>query len=364
VRTANPQAQPDSAGANLADDVYLSAHPGSCLRWQPDAPDRLSFAQCTTPHMFEVARSFNGSDNEPCDLTVREYLGDRFDPDSKFSITELSPADRGVQGSRRKLCGLQLPGPDGHPVPFRGQVGGVDQSKVWPPGTCLDIDPKTSRPTDNAVDCTASHAVEVIGAVGLGDQFPDSVPSDADQTAALQDSCAHLAAAYLTPGTVASTGLKVIYHAIGPSSWSAGSRHATCSLGPKQPGPITGRAASHHRETVDENDLTPTESASSASRSEPAHEHPTPPAPETDVTHASQSAETQSAATVSPPPAEGIGSAQEPSQPALGGPGTINRMPAGPQGPAHEVVQIPGLAPVTVPAMPEEPGNAPVPLAP
>ena len=258
VRTADPESRSDSAGANPADNVYRSAHPGSCLLWQPGEPDRLSFVQCTTPHMFEVAKSFNGTDSEPCDLAVRKYLGERFDPDSKFSITELSPAGHPAEGSRKKLCGLQLPGPDGHPVPFRGQVAETDQSKVWPPGTCLGIDPKTSGPTGIAVDCTAPHAVEVIGAVDLGGQFHDAVPSDADQTAVLQDSCAHLAAAYLAPRTVASTGLKVIHHAIGPTSWGAGSRHAMCSLGPEQPGPITGRAASHHRETDDENNVAPT----------------------------------------------------------------------------------------------------------
>lgn len=362
VRTADPESRPDSAGASPVNDVYLSAHPGSCLVWQPGESDRLSFAQCATPHMFEVAKSFTGGDNEPCDLTVRDYLGERFDPDSKFAITELSPAVHSAAGSRRRLCGLQLPGPDGHPVPFRGQVAETDQSKVWPPGTCLGGDSKSNRPTDIALDCAAPHTVEVIGAVDLGAQFHSATPSDTEQTAALQDSCAHLAAAYLAPRSVASTGLKLIYHAIGPSSWGAGSRHATCSLGPKQPGPITGRAASHHQAVDDENTVTPTESTSNSSDAEPTPERPTRTAPETEVARVPQSAETQSAAGVSTPSAENV--PHEPSQSAMGGPGNIGQVPAGPAGPAHEVIQIPGLAPVTVPAMPDEPGAAPVPLTP
>jgi hypothetical protein len=355
LRGADQDSRPAAAGTDQVDDVYLSAHPGSCLVWQPDEPDRLSFAQCATPHMFEVAGSFNGGDTEPCDLTVRKYLGARFDPNSKFATTELTPTGHPAEGSRRRLCGLQLPGPDGHPVPFRGLVADTDQSKMWPPGTCLGIDPRSSRPSDVAVDCAAPHAVEVVGAVDLGTRFHSGTPTDAEQTAALEDSCAQLAATYLAPRSVASTGLKVIQHAIGPSSWAAGSRHATCSLGPQESGPITGRAATHHR-AVEETIVTPTQPAAGASGAES-----TQPAPAVASTHAPQSAETQSAATVSPPVEQAV---PEPVTPAAGGPGGISQVPAGPQGPAHEVVQIPGLAPVTVPAMPDEPAAAPVPLGP
>lgn len=358
LRGADQESRPATAGADQVDDVYLSAHPGSCLVWQPGEPDRLSFAQCATPHMFEVAASFSGSDTEPCDLTVRRYLGARFDPDSKFATTELTPTEHGAEGSRRRLCGLQLPGPDGHPVPFHGLVADTDQSKVWPPGTCLGIDPKSSRPSDVAVDCAAPHAVEVVGAVDLGAQFHSETPTDAEQTAALEDSCAQLAAAYLAPRSVSSTGLKVIQHAIGPSSWAAGSRHATCSLGPKQPGPITGRAVTHHR-AADETIETPPQSASGASGT--AGAEPAQSAPEAPSTHAPQSAETQSAATVSPSVEEAV---PAPVAPATGGPGNISQIPAGPQGPAHEVVQIPGLAPITVPAMPNDPAPGPALLGP
>ena len=318
VNTPGQGSRPDADGTTPADDVYLSAHPGSCLVWRPDQPDRPSFVQCTTPHLFEVARAAS-DDNEPCALSVRNYLGNHFDPASKFDATELSPSDHSPAGTRKRLCGLELSGPDGHPVPFRGQVAGSDQSKVWSPGTCRGIDEKSSQPTDAVVDCAATHSVEVVGVVDLGRQFHDGVPPDADQLVALEDSCGELASEYLAPRTVSSTGLSVIFHAIGPTSWTAGSRQAVCALGPKPSGPITGPARSHHAVV----------------------EAPTPvwtPQPESAV------------ATVSPAP--------------TGGQDSIVQVPAGPGTDAHSIVSIPGLAPVTVPAMPEDPIAAPIPFAP
>lgn len=357
VATANPESRPQAAGDNPSDNVYLSAHPGSCLAWQPEAPDRPAFVQCTTPHMFEVAQAIDSAADEPCDLAVRHYLGDHFDPNSKFHFGELSPTGQSTDGSRKALCGLQLSGPDGHLIPFRGSVAETDQSKVWPPGTCLGIDPKTSVATDTVIDCAAPHAVEVIGAVDLGARFHGAVPDDADQTAELRGECDHLAAAYLAPTTVTSTGLAVQYHAINPTSWGAGSRQAACSLGAKTPGPISGPAKSHHP-AVDESDSAPSESTP---RIEASHGRSAEPEPEPAITHASQPSETSGTATTSGPAAAAGGPE---GQSAPGGPAVISQIPAAPQGPAHEVIQIPGLAPVTVPVMPEAPDTGPVPLAP
>ena len=324
--TAGQEPRPETAGAGPADDVYLSAHPGSCLVWQPDQPDRPSFVQCTTPHLFEVASAIS-EPGEPCSLSARKYLGARFDPNSKFSVAELSPGP----STQKHLCGLELAGPDGHPVPVKGQVAEADQSKLWPAGTCRGIDPKSDQPTDAVVDCAAPHSVEVVGAVDLGPHFHDETPSDADQLAALEDSCAQLASAYLTPRTVSSTGLSVIYHAIGPTSWAAGSRHAVCALGPKPPGPITGPAKSHHVVVqTPEPEWTPQRTS------------PEPGPAENAISNAGQNTPER----------------------AIGGADSIVQVPAGPDSPAHSIVSIPGLAPVTVPAMPEDPGAAPVPLIP
>ena len=70
------------------------------------------------------------------------------------------------------LCGLQLPGANNQQLAFKGKVADIDQSKVWPAGTCLGIDPTTNQPTDIPVDCAAPHAMEVTGAVNLAEKFP------------------------------------------------------------------------------------------------------------------------------------------------------------------------------------------------
>ena len=82
-------------------------------------------------------------------------------------------------GERRMLCGLQLPGPNNQQLAFQGKVAEIDQSKVWPAGTCLGIDPATNQPTDIPVDCAAPHAMEVTGSVNLAEKFPAGLPPGA-----------------------------------------------------------------------------------------------------------------------------------------------------------------------------------------
>ena len=105
--------------------------------------------------MFEVARPV-GMQNfmEPCQLAVRDYLGSHFDPNSKFTSSVLWAGD--AQGSktddRNLLCGLQLPGPDGRPIPFKGQ-----RSPSWInprsglPGRVWASTPSTDRSTEMPV---------------------------------------------------------------------------------------------------------------------------------------------------------------------------------------------------------------------
>ncbi len=106
-------------------------------------------------------------------------------------------------GERRMLCGLQLPGADNQQIAFKGKVADLDQSKVWPAGTCLGIDPSTNQPTDAPVDCGAPHAMEVTGAVNLAEKFPGALPPDADQDAFIKDACTRMTDAYLAPDSAA-----------------------------------------------------------------------------------------------------------------------------------------------------------------
>ena len=81
------------------------------------------------------------------------------------------------------LCGLQLPGTGNEQTVFKGKVADVDQSKVWPDGTCLGIDPSTNQPTDIPIDCAAPHAMEVTGTVNLLAKFPEALPPEPEQDA-------------------------------------------------------------------------------------------------------------------------------------------------------------------------------------
>jgi predicted heme/steroid binding protein len=134
-------------------------------------------------------------------------------------------------GERRMLCGLQLPGPDNQQVPFKGKVADLDQSKVWPTGTCLGIDLSANQPTDVPVDCAAPHAMEVTGTVNLAEKFHDTLPPEPEQDTYIKDTCTRLTDAYLAPVQLRTTTLTLIYSTISLPSWSAGSHEVACSIG-------------------------------------------------------------------------------------------------------------------------------------
>jgi predicted heme/steroid binding protein len=170
---------------------------------------------------------------EQCEAAVHRYLGTKFDPNSKFTISMLWSGDRAWRqaGERRMLCGLQLPGPNNQQVAFKGKVADIDQSKVWPAGTCLGIDATTNQPVDVPVDCTAPHAMEVTGTVNLAEKFPNALPAEPEQDAFIKDACTRMTDAYLAPVKLRTTTLTLIYPTLSLPSWSAGSREVACSIG-------------------------------------------------------------------------------------------------------------------------------------
>lgn len=357
--TSTPETRAPADGGSRASIVFSNAGTGTCLSWPPDAPDKPSFVQCRSDHMFEVAKpvDMNGF-GEPCQLAVREYLGTRYDPNSRFTISVLwaGDADGAIAGSRNLLCGLQLLGPEGKPIPFQGRIVELDQSKVWPAGTCLDID-SSNRSTDIPVDCSAPHGLEVTGAVSLAERFPGALSSDADQRAFIGAACTRVADAYLAPGTLATTGLILGYEPVSPASWAAGSRQVSCSVGkPAEQGwtPTTGSVR-----TLSPADLpppaAPPPSTSNAPRPPPpVYEEPLipvgplptevpPPAPPPPLTTTATTA-TPTATPAEPPPALGPppGPATPPSETSTG--------------PTPGLLEIPGLPPITLPGyIPPEP---------
>ena len=243
-----------STGAR-GNETLNHARGGDCLNWPDRTPDAAAIVDCKDEHRFEVAesvdmRTFPGAEygpdaappsteriqqisQEQCQAAVRNYLGPRFDPNSRFTISMLWSGDKAWRqsGERRMLCGLQLPGADNQQVALKGKVADLDQSKVWPAGTCLGIEPTTNQPSDVPVDCAAPHAMEVTGAVNLAEKFPDALPAEPDQDKFIKDTCTRMTDAYLAPIQLRSTTLTLIYSTISLPSWSAGSHQIACSIG-------------------------------------------------------------------------------------------------------------------------------------
>lgn len=235
--------------------AFNRATSGDCLTWPDGTPEAATIVSCADDHRFEVAesidmRTFPGSEygpdaappspariqqisQEQCEAAVHRYLGTRFDPNSKFTISMLWSGDRAWRqaGERRMLCGLQLPGPNNHQMAFRGKVADIDQSKVWPAGTCLGIDSTTNQPVDVPVDCAAPHAMEVTGTVNLAEKFPNALPPEPEQDAYIKDACTRMTDGYLAPIKLRTTTLTLIYPTLSLPSWSAGSREVACSIG-------------------------------------------------------------------------------------------------------------------------------------
>ncbi|HJT93930.1 MAG TPA: septum formation family protein, partial [Mycobacterium sp.] len=343
VDDADPMAH--AGTADRANVVYSNADSGSCLSWPKGAPNQPSFVQCTDDHMFEVAEPVGASNVEaPCDQVVHRYLGSRYDPDGRFTVGALWSGTQ--SGERHLLCGLQLLGPDNQPVPFKGSVADLDQSKVWPPGTCLGVDSTTRQPTDIPVDCAAPHALEVAGAVNLAERFPGPPPSAADQEAFIREACARTVEAYLAPVPLQTTALRLNYGTVSAASWSAGSRQVACGIGEPQGNQgwatLTGRAKGE-RATNGQAPQAP------------------PSSPEPQPTAADEGQDDQPAVVDTPDPVPAARSATPSPTPSTTATTPLGPPPGPPPGaipsptpetPPAQVIEIPGLAPITLPVWP------------
>ncbi|OPX07018.1 septum formation family protein [Mycobacterium sp. AT1] len=242
-------------GGSRGNATFDHAVRGTCLNWPEQVPDAAQIVDCSDEHRFEVAdridmRTFPGTEygpdaappsearirqisQEQCQAAARQYLGAKYDPNGRFSVSLVWSGDKAWRQAdeRRMLCGLQLAGPDNHQLAFAGKVADVDQSKVWPAGTCLGIDPVTNQPTDIPTDCAKPHAMEVTGAVNLAEKFPGPVPPDGDQDQFVKDACTRMTDAYLAPVALRKTTLTLIYSTISLPSWTAGSKQVSCSIG-------------------------------------------------------------------------------------------------------------------------------------
>jgi hypothetical protein len=122
-----------------------------------------------------------------------------------------------------------LPSDGAASAQFRGRVVDQDQSSIWPAGTCLGI--KDGQPTEVVVECASPHALEITGMDDLSTAFNQAAPSTEAQDAVVRDACTAVTSSYLSPGTLAATGLVLRYRPIEATGWIAGSRRIACRIG-------------------------------------------------------------------------------------------------------------------------------------
>jgi Septum formation len=226
------------------DSLFEKARGGDCLMWPLNSPDQISIVSCANEHRFEVAQSVDRLDAEhdaasgvpmqqrseqQCQSAVQRYLGAHYDPNGRFTAGVLWSGN-GAPANRRMLCGLQWPGPGYQQLPFTGRVSELDQSRVWPAGTCLGIGWGADQRAAIPVDCSGPHAMEVTGSVDLADKFAGPPPADADQRAFVTDSCTRTTDAYLAPAALSSTPLTLTADTIPAPSWMAGTRRLACTI--------------------------------------------------------------------------------------------------------------------------------------
>jgi Septum formation len=364
---ASPDTRDGPSEDTRAGVVFSSAQAGNCLAWPDGAPDKPSFVQCRDNHLFEVAKSVGmGNFGEPCQAAVSQYLGARYDPSSKFTISVLWAGDTGgaPPADRNLLCGLQLLGPDGKAMPFKGRVAEIDQSKVWPAGTCLGLDPATNRSTDIPADCATAHAVELTGAVNLADRFPGARPSGPDQDAFVKDECTQMTDAYLAPMSLQATGLALRYDSLSEESWSAGSHQVACRL--ESPGaqglqPLVGSVRGQQAEAAQP--PRPPEAAPPPPEPAPPEPAPVPLATQAQAPPSPPPAPTRPAPTSSAPTSSTPTASATPTTTSATTPPSPEPTPSESSGPPPGIIEIPGLAPITLPGyVPPDP--APGPMAP
>jgi hypothetical protein len=362
------------AAATEEDALFAKLRPGDCLGWPQNSPDRISVVDCDTEHRFEVAGSQSADpsrlaaspgtpqpqiDHELCQAVVGRYLGPRYDPDGLYTVGVLWSAETPTS-HQRIVCGLQLPGLGGQQSAFKGRVADLDQSKVWPAGTCLGVNPSTNQSTDIPIDCSDPHGTEVTGMVDLRAAFTGTLPADAEQDAFITDNCTRVTGTYLR--TLAGTGLTIAHPTIAPASWTAGSREVACRIGAQIGDGRWATLVGTARGPLSVNGQTPSPATKSAGPSpEPSTTVSTtsthvststvPPRPSA-VPHATQAPGADSGdATLGPAPGPGEGTASSPSpEPPAPPPSPVEQAP--PPAPAAPGEQAPpaGPAPQAAPA--------------
>lgn len=255
LSTAFASRVPGSNVASRARTAAFDAPAGSCLAWSKQDTSDIHKVVCTAPHLMELTGSADLSGDFPkdaqfpdqlnwrqivdkgCTQITNDYLGGRFDPYGKFTITALQPSRNSWRsGDRTMRCGLESVTPSVKLLPIIGNIAGQDQSDVHEPGTCLGINDKA---VSDPVDCSQPHSYEIVGVADLGPAFPNQFPSDGNdgkQDHFLNTECARLAADYAGGGDIVNQkNLHVTWDTRKQESWLAGSHKVDCKVGAALP---------------------------------------------------------------------------------------------------------------------------------
>lgn len=227
----------ESAPITLADRHYDR---GDCVTWEQEGGlVETDVVNCSEPHLVEVIESVEtdqradaayptseGWDEltaELCRPIVVEYLRGALDPVGRLQAGAILPTeDAWRSGARNMWCGVQSVTitPSGEPIGERtvieGRAADVDQSLLFPVGSCLR-DPDIGA---IVVLCTEPHHVIVSGHVDLSELTGRA--SDEE----LRARCSEFASEVTTivDGVPWFIGLNA-------DSWAAGSRKGNCIQG-------------------------------------------------------------------------------------------------------------------------------------
>ncbi|MQA08021.1 MAG: hypothetical protein GEU98_05595 [Pseudonocardiaceae bacterium] len=259
VEVNNPIAAVDKE-AERADKAFNSPA-GSCLTWtKADASD-MREVRCEQPHLFEMIgvldiskqlgpqapfpgmQQWREFTEERCTPKVNDYLGKKFDPHGKLSVSTLRPTEeQWAEGDRKLRCGLKRTSPGGELQELTVPAAEENQSDVYQPGTCLALAGNT---VGDPIDCEKAHAFEMASVVDLGKKFTEGFPSEGDQNSFLDRECSKRVDEYSGSKDLKENSLVLTWDTRTKESWEAGSKLVNCKIAAKPKdktslAPVTG----------------------------------------------------------------------------------------------------------------------------
>ena len=246
---ANKAETPEARAA-----AFTNADTGQCVNWtRTPTGQNTDFltVDCKKPHRFEVSaredlRAYPSSEfgakgelpdvkrqaelsQELCVGPTMRYLEGKLDPNGRYTISPILPPESSwAEGDRTMLCGVMVQDAEGMSVETTGLTAEQDQSRVYEPDTCVQVQGRSTR----VVPCTEDHTWQVTHQVDLrkifkGDEWPDIKR----QNDALNKVCTEQAENYMGgEENLYQSTLTPFWTTQPEESWVTGSRQANCAL--------------------------------------------------------------------------------------------------------------------------------------